>query len=73
MKVVPRISVAMPTFNSARYLAASVESVIAQTRPDWELVLCDDGSRDGTVEAAEDLARRDDRIRCCRAITPGRP
>jgi len=46
----PRISVAMCTFNGARYLASQLESIAAQTRPPDELIICDDGSSDGTHE-----------------------
>jgi len=59
----PRVSIVIPTYNSVAYLAATIDSVLAQTFADWELVLIDDGSSDGTVELAEDLARQDRRIR----------
>jgi glycosyltransferase involved in cell wall biosynthesis len=44
-----RISVAMCTFNGGRYLEEQLESIGAQTRPPCELVVCDDGSKDGTI------------------------
>ena len=58
----PEISVVVPT-HGGRFLAATVASVRAQTLPDWELVIVDDGSRDGTADVAAGLAAADARIR----------
>jgi glycosyltransferase involved in cell wall biosynthesis len=52
----------MPTHDSASYLVSTVESVLAQTFENWEVVLSDDGSTDSTVEVARDLVGRDERI-----------
>jgi GT2 family glycosyltransferase len=51
------LSVVMPTFNGERFVAAAVQSVLAQHDPDLELVVVDDGSSDGTVELVERLTR----------------
>jgi glycosyltransferase involved in cell wall biosynthesis len=51
----PRVSVIIPSYNTATYLQAALDSVLTQTFDDWEVVLCDDGSTDNTrslVEAA---------------------
>src|SRR5262245_15648648 len=53
----------MPTYNSARYLASTVDSVTAQTFEDWELVLLDDGSSDTTVQLSQQLADGNPKIR----------
>jgi glycosyltransferase involved in cell wall biosynthesis len=53
----PRISVALCTFDGARFLQAQLESLAAQTRLPDELVACDDHSTDGTVALLEDFAR----------------
>jgi hypothetical protein len=45
----PRVSVVIPAYGVARYVGASVESVLASTYPDFEVVLLDDGSTDGTA------------------------
>src|SRR5207249_1995817 len=55
----PTVSVLMTAYNRERYIAASIESVLAQTFDDLELVVVDDGSGDGTVEIARRFARRD--------------
>ena len=44
------VSIIMPSYNSAKYIAASMESVLAQTYADWELLIVDDCSTDNTVE-----------------------
>jgi glycosyltransferase involved in cell wall biosynthesis len=55
----PEISVIIPVLNMRRFLADAVESVYAQTVPDWELILVDDGSDDGSLELELDYASRD--------------
>ena len=49
----PMFSVVMPAFDAAATLGASIRSVLAQTRGDWELIVVDDGSRDGTAAVAK--------------------
>lgn len=59
----PRVSVVLPVFNAATTVARAVESVRAQTWSDWELVVVDDGSTDGTREILRGLAGMEKRIR----------
>src|SRR5260370_36214027 len=59
----PRISVLLTSYNRELYIAESIESVLAQTVADFELVICDDRSSDGTVDIVREYARRDQRIR----------
>jgi glycosyltransferase involved in cell wall biosynthesis len=58
-----QISVIIPAYNAARYLPETIESVLAQTVSDWELIIVDDGSNDATLEIARSYAAGDARIR----------
>jgi glycosyltransferase involved in cell wall biosynthesis len=55
-------SVVMPTYNSAATVEGAIESVLKQTRPDFELIVSDDGSTDDTVARVERFVRQDARI-----------
>lgn len=57
------LTVLLPAFNTAAYLAEAVRSVLAQTFRDFELLIIDDGSSDDTPAVARDLERADGRIR----------
>ena len=59
----PTVSIGLPVFNGERFLARAVDSVLAQTYEDWELLISDNGSADATVAIAEEYANRDPRIR----------
>jgi glycosyltransferase involved in cell wall biosynthesis len=59
----PRVSVVMPTHNRAGFVGRAVASVLAQTESDFELIIVDDASTDGTGEFLLSLARQDERIR----------
>ncbi len=64
MRSLPRVSVIMPVYNGAAYLAVAIESVLAQRFKDFELVLVNDGSTDTSGAIAHAYARRHpDRIR----------
>lgn len=56
------ISVIVPAYNAGKYIEGCVESVLSQTYTAWELIVVDDGSKDGTYESALKLAESDDRI-----------
>jgi glycosyltransferase involved in cell wall biosynthesis len=51
-----KISIAMCTYNGAEFLPAQLQSILAQTRPPDEIVICDDGSTDGTRSMLEEFA-----------------
>ncbi|MBN2466714.1 MAG: glycosyltransferase [Deltaproteobacteria bacterium] len=51
----PRVSVCIPTFNRKEYLRETLESVVSQSYQDFEIVVVDDGSTDGTEEMLRDL------------------
>lgn len=62
MNRTPRVSMVMPVFNGARYLAAALESVLAQDFQDFELICLNDGSNDATPEILAEYAAIDHRI-----------
>ena len=58
----PLVSIIMPCYNAERYIAQSIESVLAQTYTNWELLITDDGSTDKSVEIISKYSKNDDRI-----------
>ena len=58
-----KISIVLPVYNGANYLAESIESVIAQTYANWELIIVNDCSTDNTLAIATDYANKDARIK----------
>ncbi len=59
----PAISVIMPVYNSDKFLRDAIDSVLQQTFTDFELILIDDGSKDGSGAICDDYADRDKRVR----------
>lgn len=59
----PRVTVAMSVYNSARTLRPAIESILAQSYRDWEMIICDDGSTDDTYEIIQSYAADDRRIK----------
>lgn len=57
------VSIIMPTYNAAQFVGESIESIMAQTYTNWELIITDDKSTDNTLSILRDYARRDDRIK----------
>jgi glycosyltransferase involved in cell wall biosynthesis len=55
------ISIGIPFYNAEKFLAGAIRSVFAQTYQDWELILIDDGSTDGSLEIARSV--NDPRVR----------
>lgn len=58
----PLVSIIMPCYNAERYIAQSIESVLAQTYRNWELIITDDASTDKSVEIISKYSKNDDRI-----------
>ena len=59
----PLVSVLMSTYNRAAFLREALDSVLAQTYPNWELLVCDDGSTDSSWQILTEYQTRDPRIR----------
>ena len=57
------ISIIVPIYNTAKYLHRCIESVLAQTFVDWEMLLIDDGSTDDSAAICDEYAAKDERIR----------
>jgi glycosyltransferase involved in cell wall biosynthesis len=66
----PRLSIVMPVRDVAPFVDASIRSIVAQTHADFEFVILDDGSVDGTGEILRAWQKRDDRIRLFEGDAP---
>ena len=60
------VSIIVPVYNVRKYIVATIESVLAQTYTNWELLLIENGSTDGTREFLEQYLKEhpDERIKC---------
>ena len=63
MTLRPIVSIGVPVYNGARFLRRTLESLVAQTYTDLEIVICDNASTDDTARIAREFARSDDRVR----------
>lgn len=59
----PKVSVIVPVYNSEKFLAKTIESVLRQTFSDFELLLVDDGSKDSSPSICDSYAANDNRVR----------
>jgi glycosyltransferase involved in cell wall biosynthesis len=59
----PRVSILVPTYNYARFLPEAIESSLAQEFADFELIISDDASTDGSADLIRQYAQRDPRVR----------
>lgn len=59
----PLVSVIMPAWNCERYIGSAIQSVVKQTRGDWELVVVDDASTDATLRIVSEFTSADKRIK----------
>ena len=59
----PKISIIVPVYKAEKYLNRCIDSILAQTFTDWELLLIDDGSPDRSGEICDEYALRDSRIK----------
>ncbi len=58
----PLISVLVGIYNCAETLEEAVDCIINQTYENWEMIMCDDCSKDNTLEVAQRIAQKDDRV-----------
>lgn len=57
------VSIIMPAYNAEKYISESIESVLAQTYKNWELIVVDDCSKDGTIDVIKQYQMLDNRIK----------
>ena len=57
------ISIIVPLYNAAEYIEKTIEMVCRQTYKDWELILVDDGSRDGSLNVLREYEKKDTRLK----------
>lgn len=66
MQANPLVSIITPSYNTSRFIAETIESILAQTYTNWELLITDDASTDNSVEIIEAYVRKDSRIQLFR-------
>jgi glycosyltransferase involved in cell wall biosynthesis len=66
MNAVPRVSIGLPVYNGEEYLAESLEALLGQSYKDFELIISDNASTDGTASICRRYAEQDSRIRYIR-------
>lgn len=57
------VSIVMPAYNCEKYVVEAINSVLAQTYKNWELLVLDDGSKDNTLQIIEEFSQKDSRIK----------
>jgi glycosyltransferase involved in cell wall biosynthesis len=66
LSAVPRLSIGLPVYNGERHIGEALEALLGQTYEDFELIVSDNASTDGTSEICLDSARQDHRVRYIR-------
>lgn len=66
-----KVSIITPCYNGERFIAETIESVLAQTYAHWEMIIVDDGSADRTAQIAAEYAAKDGRVRVLRQPNGG--
>lgn len=64
----PIVSIITPNYNCSRFIAETIESVIAQTYTNWEMIIVDDCSSDGSYEIALEYEKQDSRIKVLKNV-----
>ena len=57
------VSIITPMYNAGKYVAQTIESVLAQTYNDWEMIIVNDGSKDNCAEIVKEYTQKDKRIK----------
>ena len=67
----PTVSVITPAYNVELYVGEAIRSALAQTYTDFELIVVDDGSKDGTADVVRSMAREDTRVKLVQQANRG--
>lgn len=65
------VSIITPCYNGEKYIRETIDSVIAQTYPDWEMIIVDDGSKDNSAAIVREYADKDPRIQLIQQANAG--
>lgn len=65
------VSIITPVYNGERFIAETIDSVLCQTYPHWEMIIIDDGSNDRTSFIVEEYTSKDSRIKLLRQANAG--
>ncbi len=68
-----KVSIVMPTYNGEKYIQETLEAIVKQTYTNWELIVCDDGSTDGTLEIIGRMAEIHPNIKIHKFTHVGNP
>ena len=68
-----KISAIMPVYNVEKYVGKCIESLLAQTMPDFELIAVDDGSPDNSGKICDEYAKKDSRVKVIHKENGGAP
>lgn len=64
-----KVSIIMAAYNTEKYISAAIDSIIAQTFKNWELIICDDCSSDNTVKIIEEYCKENNEIKLIKRKT----
>src|ERR1700747_3376143 len=63
MNAAPRLTIGLPVYNGEKYLAESLDALLGQSYADFELIISDNASTDGTADICRQYGKQDSRIR----------
>ena len=66
MSLTPRLTIGLPVYNGEKYVAESLDALLGQTYTDFELIIADNASTDGTADICQRYAQQDSRVRYLR-------
>lgn len=69
----PKVSIIIPVYNAEKYIEATINSILAQTLSDWELLFIDDCSKDNSPVICKEFSHRDNRIIYIKQLENGGP